>query len=251
LHPLGKLCRKHPMKLDPGFPTHWKTELLIDRLGAEGIVVLLRIWGRAQIRREWTGIKWTPKKLAMETKWKGDANHLWNVLTDADAPWLDVADDGTVSIHGFEDHQKQVIHLWAASSKGGRPRKVSPTPPTKEEEDSSSYSSSYPICKPNGNHMVFEPTKQGVSENSNNRLTRPTLSQAIAAGSDIGITPEAATVWWNTREASDWRKGTAGGGTTAVGQNWRADLTASKTWATEQAAKNPPMPAKRKFIDKP
>jgi hypothetical protein len=90
-----------------------------------------------------------------------------------------------------------------------------------------------------------------LPENSNNRLTRPTLSQAIAAGSDIGITPEAATVWWNTREASDWRKGTAGGGTTAVGQNWRADLTASKTWATEQAAKNPPAPAKRKFIDKP
>jgi hypothetical protein len=94
----------------------------------------------------------------METKWKADENHLWKVLTDPDAPWLDVADDGTVSIHDFEDHQKQVIHLWSAGGKGGRPKKVSPTPSSKNKEDtsSSSSSSSYPISEPFENHLVSD-----------------------------------------------------------------------------------------------
>jgi hypothetical protein len=143
------------MKIDPGFATHWKTERLIEQLGADGIVVLLRIWGQAQIRREWQGLKWTPKRLAMETKWKADENHLWRVLTDPDAPWLDVAEDGTVSIHDFEEHQKQVIHLWSAGGKGGRPKKVSPTPSSKNEENTSPSSSSYPIGFSNENQMVF------------------------------------------------------------------------------------------------
>jgi len=140
---------------------HWKTENLIERLGPEGIVVILRLWGNAQIRREWRGLEMTPKRVAMETKWKGNENHLWDVLTDPDAPWLDVEDDGTVAIHDFDEHQKQVIHLWGAGGKGGRPKKGSPAPSPKEEDSSSSSSSSsYPICSTNENHMVFDPAKQ-------------------------------------------------------------------------------------------
>jgi hypothetical protein len=234
------------MKLDPGFPNHWKTERLIESLGAEGVLVLLRIWGRAQIRRQWQGIEWTPKKLAMETKWKGDENHLWDTLTDPDAPWLDVAEDGTVSIHGFEEHQRQVIHLWSAGGKGGRPKKVSPEPSSKEEKKEDSSSSSYPIGFSNENHMVLKTGKQGVSE----PMKRPTIREAIAAASEIGVSKDAAEYWWNTREASDWRKGTAGGGTTPVG-NWRSDLAASKGWASEQAAKAPKNHAPKTFSDEP
>lgn len=156
------------MKIEPGFISHWKTERLIDRLGPEGIVAILRIWGNAQIRREWKGLQLTPKRLAMETKWKANENHLWEALTDPDAPWLDVEEDGSVSIHAFEEHQKQVIHLWGVGGKGGRPKKEDPAAPLKKEEDtssstsSSSSSSSYPICEPNENHMVFAPLKQAL-----------------------------------------------------------------------------------------
>ena len=59
-------------------------------------------------------------------------------------------------------------------------------------------------------------------------MRRPTLSQAKSAASQIGIAPEKADEWWHAREASEWMKGTAGGGTTAVGSNWQADL---KTYA--------------------
>lgn len=149
------------MKLDPGFITHWKTERLVDQLGPEAIVVILKIWSRAQIKREWKGLEITSKRLALETKWKGDADHLFRVLTDEDAPWLDLEEDGTYSIHDFEDHQRQVIHLWAAGAKGGRPRKEkSPAPPKEIDTSSSLSSSSSPRCfsngSSNGNHMVSD-----------------------------------------------------------------------------------------------
>lgn len=143
------------MKLDPGFLTHWKTERLIESLGADGVVALLRLWGKAQIRREWKGLNLNARRLAMETKWKGDENHLFSILTDIDAPWLDLDEDGTYSIHGFEEHQKQVIHLWSAGGKGGRPKKEKSPAPSKEI-DTSTYSSSSPIPESNGNHMVLD-----------------------------------------------------------------------------------------------
>jgi hypothetical protein len=83
-----------------------------------------------------------------------------------------------------------------------------------------------------------------------NRRTPPTIREAIAAASEMGVSKDAAEYWWNTREASDWRKGTAGGGTTPVG-NWRSDLAASKGWASEQAAKAPKNHAPKTFSDEP
>ncbi len=52
------------MKIDPGFPNHWKTQMLVSRCGAEAAVGLLRLWGNAQISREWRDLALTPRKLA-------------------------------------------------------------------------------------------------------------------------------------------------------------------------------------------
>jgi hypothetical protein len=220
------------MKLDPGFITHWKTERLMDELGADGVVALLRLWGRAQIRREWKGLKLTPKRLKMETKWKGDENHLFSIFTDPDAPWLDTALDGTYSIHDFEEHQKQVIHLWNAGGKGGRPRKVS-LDSSKEEENpekkEDSSSSSYPISEPNGNHMV-----------SASPETRPlcTLQQALSQAPIARMTPEQAEHWWHTRNGSGWTKGSAGGGTARKITSWQSDMQTSLGWVAESMGKS-------------
>ena len=218
------------MRLDPGFLNHWKTELLIDRLGADGVLAVLRLWGNAQIRRQWKGLQMTPKRLAMETKWKGDENHLFSTLTDTDAPWLDLAEDGTYSIHGFETHQKQVIHLWEAGPKGGRPKKVSLDSSKGEAEEE--YSSSYPICKANGNQMVLETGKQGKSQT----MKPPTIEQAISAGSGFGVSSAACREWWNARESTGWT--IASGGTVRAITNWQSDLSRSKGWAEDQAKKN-------------
>lgn len=139
-----------PLKLDPGFTSHWKTERLLDRLGGDGVVALLRLWGMAQIRRRWTGLPLTAERLAAETKWKGDPVALWEAFTDPLGPWLDAEEGGTWAIHDFGQHQKQVVSLWENGKRGGRPSK------NKKEEDTSSSSSSYPIRFSNENHLVLD-----------------------------------------------------------------------------------------------
>ena len=192
------------MKLDPGFINHWKTQHLIDELGGDGLVALLRLWGQAQIKREWRGLSLTPKRLAMETKWKANENHLFQVLTNPDAPWLDQNEDGTFDIHGFEEHQKQVIHLWSQSNKGGRPKKDSApltnTNNTNKDIDTytSSSSSSYPICKPNGNHMVFSP--DSIKEKKK-AFKKPTVKEIEEYSAEInaGIHAEAFFDFYETK----------------------------------------------------
>jgi hypothetical protein len=155
------------MKLDPGFITHWKTERLISDVGPEGVVALLRLWGNAQIRRRFTGLNLTPKRLALEARWSGDEKRLWDAFTDADGPWLDQNEDGTFSLHGFEEHQHQVIKLWENGKKGGRPPKGEDS---KTETPTPTLPLTHPlplpltlyanhmdsISKPNGNHMVSD-----------------------------------------------------------------------------------------------
>lgn len=212
------------MKIDPGFITHWKTERLLEELGAGGVVALLRMWGNAQVRREWKGLKFTPKRLAMETKWKGDENHLFRVFTDPDAPWLDLDDGGSFEIHGFEEHQKQVIHLWSAGAKGGRPAKVSPAPSSKEyEEKTSTSSSSYPISEPNGNHMVLT-------------LLPPKFEEVQEFAKKFGISDECLESFWDEMEALQWTyKGMGCVATTAWHGRFRRFST---NWANNRANPN-------------
>lgn len=73
-------------------------------------------------------------------------------------------------------------------------------------------------------------TREGADAGDHDRkpIRRPTLDQARSAAASIGVTPAKAEEWWHVRESTDWIKGTAGGGTIAVGANWQADL---KTYA--------------------
>ena len=197
----------------------------MDQLGAEGVVAVLRLWCAAQIRRKFTGLQFTPNRLAMETKWKGDANHLFEALTDPDAPWLDRADDGTFEIHGFAEHQHQVVKLWANGKKGGRPRKVS-LDSSKEEEKEVPSSSSSPICEPNGNQMVSE--SKSIC----------TLEQAKSFAPTKGLTDQEAEYWWHSRNSAGWTKATANGGHPRKITSWQSDMAASVEWIRANAIKN-------------
>lgn len=68
------------------------------------------------------------------------------------------------------------------------------------------------------------------------RGARPTLTQAMAAANQVGVTEVEADAWWQAREGTDWFKGTAGGGSLPVGANWRADLKSYTNSARERRA---------------
>jgi len=188
------------MKIDPGFINHWKTQHLLDELGGDGLVALLRLWGQAQIKREWKGLTLTPKRLAMETKWKADENHLFSVLTNPDAPWLDKNEDGTYDIHGFEEHQKQVIHLWNQGGKGGRPKKESISKDNNKED---TYSSSYPISEPNENHMVISPIDyDSLARNNPNRYATYEQIKAYANSQPMAISDECIDAFFDKMDTN-------------------------------------------------
>jgi hypothetical protein len=173
------------MKIEPSFCDHWKTKRLHRICGAEAVLGLLRLWGQAKIRREYTGLVLNPTKLAAIMEYPGDESLLWATMTDPASPWLDGADDGTWSLHGYAEHQAQIIRLWEIGRKGGRPKVATPSLILPSPNTSSSSSSS-PICKPNGNHMVFQ---------------TPTLEEFIETGRQAGIEREIAEEIWHDNES--------------------------------------------------
>lgn len=196
------------MKIEPNFPDHWKTKRLIKACGAEAALGLLRLWGHAQSRREYTGLTLNPIKLAGMMDYSGDENALWDAMTDPQAPWLDAEPDGTWAIHGFNEHNRQLIHLWGASSKGGRPSK-SKDNTILDRTGLDVYTNHLEtICKPNGlsTEVVTTPTLEefkiaasmmGVEEAIAEEVWHDNESRAIA--------PTGEWTDWNGRPIANWR----------------------------------------------
>ena len=184
--------------MDANFITHWKTERLLAECGPTAVLGLLRLWGDAQNRKQYTGLALNPRKLSAIMRHDGDADALWAAMTDKDAPWLDEEDGGTWAIHGFSDHNHQLIRCWQIGSKGGRPKTntdhgrvgqgayanhmVSSSPSTETEDAEET------ISKPFGNHMVSV-------------VTTPTLEQFKVAASMLMVEEDIAEEIWHDNES--------------------------------------------------
>jgi len=186
------------VKLDANFITHWKTERLLAQCGPTAVLGLLRLWGDAQNRKQFSGMTLNPRKLAAIMRHDGDADALWSAMTDKDAPWLDEEEGGTWAIHGFSDHNHQLIRCWQIGSKGGRPKTntdqgrvgqgayanhmVSSSPATETDAEEET------ISKPFANHMV-------------SAVTTPTLEEFKVAASMLMVEEDIAEEIWHDNES--------------------------------------------------
>lgn len=215
------------MKIDPGFTSHWKTRRLLAACGPEAVLGLLALWGDCQIRRRWQGLDLTARKVAAIMRCDGDAEKLWAALTDPDCPWLDPEPDGTWTVHGFEEHQTQVISMWRNGSKGGRKSSPAPPPNTKPY----SYSSSYPGCEPDGTAVEPDGTARFAP------VSTPALEEVLAAAKMLSVSEERATIWFHEHEARPITP--AGEWTDRSGRpvrNWRSALKAwDGKWTANEA----------------
>lgn len=139
---------------------------------------------------------------------------------------------GSLEVPHFDRHLSEGAKNRALTKERVRKSKA------KSNEPSVSKVTHQPLLEKRREEKREDTPKPPLEKSKTCETRRPTLSQATSAGQTIGITPEAVSIWWNKREASEWMKGTAGGGTTPVGSNWQADLTASKGWAEDEARKS-------------
>lgn len=110
------------MIVDPDFPDHWKTRMLVGLLDgdeASGMYVI-RLWGHCQLRRQWRFANLSPEALKALCRFPGHANKLDASLVtsgfirrEADA----------LTVCGWDDYNASLIAAWGNGSKGGRPPK--------------------------------------------------------------------------------------------------------------------------------
>jgi hypothetical protein len=106
------------MIVQPDFPDHWKTRLLVRLCGPDSVLCLLRFWSHCQNRRKWVFEGMTPAILASICAWTGDEKVFCDAMTQT---FLDV-DGDTVTAHEWEEINHKLIHNWEVGKKGGRPK---------------------------------------------------------------------------------------------------------------------------------
>lgn len=140
--------------------------------------------------------------------------------------WL-LARSGSLAVPHFARHNGQTAKDRVVSN-----RRVADHRRKKNECNGNTVTPSvtFPLQNPLPEKRREEKNKERERERpQTDTARRPTLGQAISAAAMIGVSPEKTDEWWHAREASEWLKGMAGGGTAPVGTNWQADL---KTYAS-------------------
>ena len=110
------------MIVDPDFPDHWKTRMLVNLLGGDEAspVYLIRLWAHCQLRRQWTFEGLTPEALKALCRFPGHANKLDSSLSTSGF----VRRTGTaLEVLNWADYNASLIAAWGNGSKGGRPKK--------------------------------------------------------------------------------------------------------------------------------
>lgn len=110
------------MIVDPDFPDHWKTRMLVNLLQDEAApVYLLRLWAHCQNRKQSEFESLTPEALKALCRFPGHANSLESSL--AASGFVRRDDRGYLLVLNWDDYNSGLVANWENGRKGGRPRK--------------------------------------------------------------------------------------------------------------------------------
>lgn len=109
------------MIVDPDFPDHWKTRMLVDALGGDEAapVYLLRLWGHCQNRKTASFDSLPSAALKALCRFPGHANKLESSLASSG---FIRRDDQVLTVIGWENYNASLIANWTNGKAGGRPR---------------------------------------------------------------------------------------------------------------------------------
>ena len=114
------------MIVQPDFVDHWKLRELKRLSGRQDAAeFVLRLWGSCQTRRTALYDANKPQQIAATCGYNGDPREFVAWLIESG--FLDTAGD-QYRVHGWEEHNAQLIANWINGPKGGRPRKTDQKP---------------------------------------------------------------------------------------------------------------------------
>ncbi len=230
------------MIVDPDFPDHWKTRLLVELLDGDEVapLYLIRLWAHCQNRRAHAFGNLPSMALKALCRYAGSPDKLESALTVAG---FVRRENGALVVVGWEDYNAALVANWENGRRGGRPPKPRPAPspePPEEPVENPPETHGFSMGNPRPTHgepiredrigedKIRETNREIERETACAGIRRPSLEESKSAAANLGIPPDKADEWWHAREASEWLKGMAGGGTASVGSTWQADL---KTYA--------------------
>lgn len=118
------------MIVDPDFPDHWKTRMLVDSLDGDEAapVYLLRLWGHCQLRRAWIFSPLPAAGLKALCHYPGCSSKLESALV---AAGFITRSEEILTVCGWDEYNSGIIANWTNGKLGGRPRKHPAATPKK------------------------------------------------------------------------------------------------------------------------
>jgi hypothetical protein len=107
------------MIVSTDFYTHWKTKLLIRKLGSDGIIALQKLWLHCQCSKS-QRIEADLEIIASITDWQGDPESLERALIEAK---FAKRDGRHIVMHGWEERNAKLLANYSNGKSGGRPKK--------------------------------------------------------------------------------------------------------------------------------
>ena len=109
------------MIITPDFLDHWKTQLLVGKLGGDQSAPLrvIRLWSHCQNRRKNIFPAMTSAALKAVCHYLGDADSLESAMLEAGF----IRRDGdTLIVHEWDQYNASLFSNWSNGKKGGRPK---------------------------------------------------------------------------------------------------------------------------------
>jgi len=115
------------MIVEPDFPDHWKTQLLVNLTGQKHApLAVIRLWAHCQQRRTARFPAYTETILASVTRWDAPGITAMDALSQSG--WIDLLPEGGFEVHEWAEVNGKLVSNWRNGATGGRPPKPTGNP---------------------------------------------------------------------------------------------------------------------------
>jgi hypothetical protein len=188
------------MIVDPDFPDHWKTRLLVDSLEGDQAapIYVIRLWAHCQNRRTSIFQNLTAAALKALCRYPGHPNKLESGLLASGFVRRDGED---LIVHEWENYNASLIANWTNGKKGGRPCSTEKKKPKENPRETHGY----PMANP------WRTDKIGVDRIGEDRIGEdkdppsaresavvlPTKEEVVEAAKLAGVPADVADTWFH------------------------------------------------------